>query len=185
MQENVEVKEIEIIEDIKETKKTKKKSWFKRSVIVLLLLLMLFGVYRYVRNIDKSKIDNVSGYMVGSGFSPGLSFEELQSMLQKEIDASKVAFSVYTRPVFKGKKGIIMFANPRYSAHDLTLEVKENEKIIIKTNKISPNQYIEEIEMLERLDKGEHKTDARIKAYDRNTGELVGEVAVDMIITVK
>ncbi len=33
------------------------------------------------------------------------------------------------------------------------------------------------------LKKGKHKGTASVKAYDRKTDKLVGEVAVDMIIT--
>ncbi len=36
-----------------------------------------------------------------------------------------------------------MFANPRYSAHNLELEVRVDNKVIIRTEKISPDQYIE------------------------------------------
>ncbi|MEI3045116.1 MAG: hypothetical protein V8T82_05155 [Romboutsia timonensis] len=63
--------------------------------------------------------------------------------MQKEVDESKVAFSIYTEPTFKGKRGTIMFANPRYSAHNIELEVRVDNKVIIRTQKISPDQYIE------------------------------------------
>ena len=79
-----------------------------------------------------------------------------------------------------------MFVNPRYSAHNLELEVRVDNKVIIRTQKISPDQYIEKIELMGRaLKKGEHKGVASIKAYDRKTDDLVGQVAVDMIITSK
>ena len=41
-----------------------------------------------------------------------------------------------------------MFANPRYSAHNLELEVRVDNNVIIRTQKIAPDQYIEEIELM-------------------------------------
>ena len=87
---------------------------------------------------------------------------------------------------FVGKRGTIMFANPRYSAHNIELEVRVDNKVIIRTQKISPDQYIEDIELMGKaLKKGTHNGVASVKAYDQKTDELVGEVAVDMIITSK
>ena len=96
--------------------------------------------------------------------------EEIKALMQKEVDKSKVAFSIYTEPTFVGKRGTIMFANPRYSAHNLDLEVRVDNKVIIKTEKISPDQYIKDIELIGKaLKKGKHKGVASIKAYDKKT----------------
>lgn len=76
-----------------------------------------------------------------------------------------------------------MFANPRYSAHNIELTVTLGGETIIKTDKISPDQYIEEIELIGKaLKKGEHRANALIRAYSSETDEVVGEVAVEMII---
>ena len=76
-----------------------------------------------------------------------------------------------------------MFANPRYSAHNIDLEVKVDNKVIIRTEKISPDQYIEKIELMGKaLKKGKHNAIATIKAYDRKTDEEMGRINVDMII---
>ncbi len=56
----------------------------------------------------------------------------------------------------------------------------------MRTQKIAPDQYIEDIELIGKcIKKGKHNGAASIKAYDRKTDELVGEVAADMIITSK
>ena len=155
--------------------------------VFLLLVVSLVGfLYLKEQSKYKSNVNNVSGYILGEGVAPDLTPEELAELLQKQVDASKVAFSIYTEPTFKGKRGTIMFANPRYSAHNLELEVRVDNKVIIKTQKISPDQYIEDIELIGKaLKKGKHNGVASIKAYDRKTDKLVGEVAVDMIITSK
>ena len=161
----------------------------KKIIIgISLLLITLIGGFFVFKEMNKYKSDisNLSGYVLGKGVAPDLTPEEIQALLQKKVDESKVAFSIYSEPTFKGKKGTIMFANPRYSAHNLELEVRVDNKVIIRTQKISPDQYIEEIELMGKaLKKGKHNGVASIKAYDRKTDKLVGEVAVDMIITSK
>ena len=163
----------------------------KKSKVIIsitLLMVVLVGGFIYIKQQAKHKSDtnNLSGYVLGKGVAPDLTPEEIQALLQKKVDESKVAFSIYTEPTFKGKKGTIMFANPRYSAHNLSLEVKVDDKVIMKTEKIAPDQYIKDIELIGKaLKKGKHNGTASIKAYDRNTDKLVGEVAVDMVITSK
>ena len=79
-----------------------------------------------------------------------------------------------------------MFANPQNSAHNIDLSVKVDGKTIIKTDKIAPNQYIEQIELMGKaLKKGTHKGEALITAYKQDTGEIGGQVAVELDITSK
>ena len=160
----------------------------KKIISILLLVLLLAGGFIYVKNqsVYKSNTQNLSGYVLGEGVEPDLTPEEIQALLQKQVDESKVAFSIYSEPTFKGKIGTIMFAIPQHSAHNIELEVVVKNKVVIKTQKIAPNQYIENIELIGKaLKKGKHTGVAYIKAYDRKTDKLVGEVAVDMIITSK
>lgn len=162
----------------------------KIKVVVSIILLILIGTigFIYIKNEYNKKINgtSISGYVLGNGIAPDLTPEEIQALLQKKVDASKIAFSVYSEPIFKGKKGTIMFANPKYSAHNIDLEVKVGNKVIIRTGKISPDQYIENIELIGKpLKKGKHKGIAVVKAYNRKTDELIGQVNIDMEITSK
>ena len=160
----------------------------KKIIISICLLLLVFasiGTAVYLKKLSDDNLGKgLSGYILGEGIEPDLTEEEIMALLQKEVDESKVVFSIYTEPVFEGKKGTIMFANPQHSAHNIDLNVEVNGRTIIKTGKIAPNQYIEEIEMLRSLKKGEHKGVALITAYKQDTDEMVGQVAVDMDITV-
>ena len=110
--------------------------------------------------------------MLGKGIAPDLTPEEIQALLQKKVDDSKVAFSIYSEPTFNGKRGTIMFANPRYSAHNLELEVTVDNKVIIRTKKYHSDQYIEDVELMGKaLKKGKHNGTASIKAYDKETDD--------------
>ena len=163
----------------------------KKSKIIIALILLIgvfVGGFLYLKEKSQytSDTNNLSGYVLGKGVAPDLTPEEIQALMQKKVDESKVAFSIYTEPTFKGKRGTIMFANPRYSAHNIELEVRLDNKVIMRTQKIAPDQYIEDIELIGKsLKKGKHNATASIKAYDRKSDELVGEVAAGMIITSK
>ncbi len=159
----------------------------KGRVIISLMVFLgvgLLGIYYINKNKLPENGVGISGYVLGTGVDPTLTEEEIEAMLRKQVDESKIAFSIYTEPIFKGRKGTIVFANPRYNAHDIELSVTVEGKEIIKTARIAPNQYIEEIELLTNaLPKGKHKGVATIKGYNTKTGESVGEVLVDMEIT--
>ena len=161
----------------------------KKLIFIIISVILLVGAITggvlYFKNINQKSVGTtMSGYILGEGMAPDLTPEEIAEMLQKEIDASKVVFSLYSEPTFKGKKGTIMFANPKHSSHNIDLSVKVDGKTVIRTEKIAPDQYIEEIKLIGRgLKKGKHKGEAMITAYDKKTGDIVGQVAVEMNIT--
>lgn len=154
--------------------------------ILLLLIVSSAGIY-YFYNKDKSTTSEngsaVSGYIVEDGAEPGLSDEEIRELLQKQVDESSISFSISSDPVFKNKKAFIVMANPRYNAYDIDYVITVNGKEIIRTAKIAPNQYIEEVELREALPKGTHSGEALVTGYNRETGAKVGETIVEVTIT--
>lgn len=170
-------------------KKVKKKINIKVIIIVVLgVFIVSTGVY-FVYNKNKSKSVNsengaaVSGYILADGAEPGLSEEEIKALLQKQVDDSTISFSISSDPVFKGKKAFIVMANPRYNAYDIDYVITVDGKEIIRTAKIAPNQYIEEVELKEALPKGTHTGEALVTGYNRETGEEVGKTIVEVTIT--
>lgn len=170
-------------------KKVEKKINVKIIIIILLIITTVsVGVY-FVYNKNKSKSANsengsaVSGYVLADGAEPGLSEEEIKALLQKQVDDSTISFSISSDPVFKGKKAFIVMANPRYNAYDIDYVITVDGKEIIRTAKIAPNQYIEEVELREALPKGTHTGEALVTGYNRETGEEVGKTIVEITIT--
>ena len=170
-------------------KKVEKKNKVKIIIVVLLVIsVACVGAY-FVYNKNKSKSKNaengasVSGYVLADGAEPGLSEEEIKELLQRQVDESTISFSISSDPVFKGKKAFIVMANPRYNAYDVDYVVTVDGKEIIRTAKIAPNQYIEEVELNESLPKGIHIGEALVTGYNRETGEKVGETIVEVTIT--
>lgn len=170
-------------------KKVEKKNKVKTIIIALLVAsIASAGVY-FVYNKNKNKnagAENgsaVSGYVLADGAEPGLSEEEIKALLQKQVDDSTISFSISSDPVFKGKKAFIVMANPRYNAYDIDYVITVDGKEIIRTAKIAPNQYIEEVELKEALPKGTHIGEALVTGYNRETGEEVGKTIVEVTIT--
>ncbi|WP_302739689.1 hypothetical protein [uncultured Clostridium sp.] len=170
-------------------KKVEKKNKVKIIIIVLLVASVASAGAYFVYNKNKSKSANaengaaVSGYILSDGAEPGLSEEEIKALLQRQVDESTISFSISSDPVFKGKKGFIVMANPRYNAYDIDYVVTIDGKEIIRTAKIAPNQYIEEVELKEALPKGTYAAEALVTGYNRETGEEVGKTIVEVNIT--
>lgn len=170
-------------------KKVEKKNKVKIIIIALLVATVASAGAYFVYNKNKSKSANaengaaISGYILSDGAEPGLSEEEIKALLQKQVDESTISFSISSDPVFKGKKGFIVMANPRYNAYDIDYVVTIDGKEIIRTAKIAPNQYIEEVELKEALPKGTYAAEALVTGYNRETGEEVGKTIVEVNIT--
>lgn len=170
-------------------KKNEKKVNVKIIIAILLVVVITsVGLY-YMYNENKNKNaasesgSSVSGYILSDGAEPGLSEDEIRALLQRQVDKSTISFSISSDPVFKGKKAFIVMANPRYNAYDIDYVITVDGKEIIRTAKIAPNQYIEEVELQEALPKGTYAGEALVTGYNRETGEKVGETIVEVTIT--
>ena len=166
----------------------KEKSILKVIIIVILFLsvVLVSGYYIYNKNSNSNNSGSgseISGYILEDGAEPGLSEEEIRELLQKKIDESTISFSISSDPVFKGKKAFVVMANPRYNAYDIDYVITVDGKEIIRTAKIAPNQYIEEVELKEALPKGKYIGEALVTGYNRETGEEIGKTIVEVNIT--
>ena len=168
-------------------KKVEKKNKVKIIIIALLVASIasagVYFVYNKNKNAGAENGSAVSGYVLADGAEPGLSEDEIRALLQKQVDDSTISFSISSDPVFKGKKAFIVMANPRYNAYDIDYVITVDGKEIIRTAKIAPNQYIEEVELKEALPKGTHTGEALVTGYNRETGEEVGKTIVEVTIT--
>ena len=170
-------------------KKVEKKSNVKFIIIILIVVAVASAGVYFVYSKNKNKNSGsengsaVSGYILSDGAEPGLSEDEIRALLQKQVDDSTISFSISSDPVFKGKKAFIVMANPRYNAYDIDYVITVDGKEIIRTAKIAPNQYIEEVELKEALPKGTYTGEALVTGYNRETGEEVGKTIVEVTIT--
>lgn len=158
-----------------------------KLILIIGLIFLIVGLYFVLikKNNTTQNIGgaNVSGYIVEDGAEPGLTEDEIRELLQKQVDESSISFSISSDPIFKGKKAFIVMANPRYNAYDIDYVITVDGKEIIRTAKISPNQYIEEVELNEALPKGNYTGEALVTGYNKETGEEVGKTIVELNIT--
>ena len=171
-----------------DSKKVKKISIKFIISILLVVVVASVGIYFvYSKNKNKNAgAENgsaISGYILSDGAEPGLSEDEIRALLQRQVDESTISFSISSEPVFKGKKAFIVMANPRYNAYDIDYVITVDGKEIIRTAKIAPNQYIEEVELNQALPKGTYTGEALVTGYNRENGEKVGETIVEVTIT--
>ena len=165
----------------------KKNNKAKIIIVIILILIIGSGGAYYILNNNKANSDtngsSVSGYILEDGAEPGLTDEEIRELLQRQVDESTISFSISSDPVFKGKKAFIVMANPRYNAYDIDYVITVDGKELIRTAKIAPNQYIEEVELKEALPKGSYIGEALITGYNKETGAEVGKTIVELNIT--
>ncbi|OKZ87367.1 hypothetical protein [Clostridium sp. 29_15] len=163
------------------------KKHIKSIVIIVILLACLGGIYYVLNSKDKNSQVNggasVSGYILEDGAEPGLTDDEIRELLQRQVDESSISFSISSDPIFKGKKAFLVMANPRYNAYDIDYVITVDGKELIRTAKIAPNQYIEEVELKEALPKGSYIGEALITGYNKETGAEVGKTIVELNIT--
>lgn len=156
-------------------------------IIFFVIAIIVLSIFVIVKNKSGKLVPesdtSISGYILEDGAEPGLTDEEIRELLQKQVDESTISFSISSDPVFKGKKAFIVMANPRYNAYDIDYVITVDGKEIIRTAKIAPNQYIEEVELKEALPKGTYTGEALITGYNKETGEKVGETIVEVTIT--
>ena len=160
----------------------------KPKIIVMILVFFVLATGIYVIFNKKNKTENVegasvSGYILEDGAEPGLTDDEIRELLQRQVDESTISFSISSDPIFKGKKAFLVMANPRYNAYDIDYVITVEGKEIIRTAKIAPNQYIEEVELKEALPKGSYIGEALITGYNKETGAEVGKTIVELNIT--
>ena len=160
----------------------------KKIIISIFLLLAIVCVLFFAFKKDSVKNkdiggSSVSGYILEDGAEPGLTEDEIRELLQRQVDDSTISFSISSDPIFKGKKAFMVMANPRYNAYDIDYVITVDGKELIRTAKIAPNQYIEEVELKEALPKGTYTGEALVTGYNKETGEKVGETIVEVTIT--
>lgn len=163
-----------------------KKNNNKLLLILIVIVIILAGGFwvlnskKETKNVDGA---SVSGYILEDGAEPGLTDDEIRELLQREVDESSISFSISSDPIFKGKKAFLVMANPRYNAYDIDYVITVDGKELIRTAKIAPNQYIEEVELKEALPKGSYIGEALITGYNKETGAEVGKTIVELNIT--
>lgn len=123
------------------------------------------------------------------GFLPTLSEEEIQAELDRIVEEGMFNVSIGSVLDFKdaNSKAVANIenipANRYYMSVDITLD--DTGETVYSSKGIKPGQYIDEISLSKALAPGEYPATARFTAYQPDTYEVEGHVAVKIYIYVE
>lgn len=115
-----------------------------------------------------------------------LSKEALRASLQDQADESMFRVMINTAPVSEdGKNADWCIINSESNSYDMQIVVRTDDSRQLYTSEVlSPGEQILTGSLDESLPQGTYQATATAYAYDRETGEEIGEVNVDIILTV-
>lgn len=179
-------------EELQKEKKHFKKKWVLLVAIVLLLVAVAIAVHQRSRggNLPKEEeIENVEG-QITMGIPEGMKEGELGDALQKQIDESMFTVNVNSQPIFKNgnSKGIVDIVNSPGNPYacKVVLSLDEDGSELYRCDDLLyPDQYIHEIKLDKKLDKGAHPATLTYILYDQETGEEIGLTKAGVTVVIQ
>ena len=148
-------------------------------LILAIFTVILMAVIRLGRN---HSFDENAAIMS----TEELSKEALRASLQDQADESMFRVMINTAPVSEdGKNADWCIINSESNSYDMQIVVRTDDSRQLYTSEVlSPGEQILTGSLDESLSQGTYQATATAYAYDRETGEEIGEVNVDIILTV-
>ena len=176
---------------------TGKGNRWREIVIVALAVLLLISLSLLVAN----KYLFVNGNTIGpqyiipeangevfDGMLPTDNPDEILQLLQEKVDKNQFAFRINANPVFSAdcKSGNLRIENPARNIYCMQAELilDETGEILYASPLIRPNQYIEHVSLMRRLENGDHAATVRFIAIHPDTDAYMGEVAAAISLSV-
>lgn len=184
--------------EINAPQKTDKPGRWREIVILALTGLLLISLSLLVVN----KYIIVNGGLVQprlvipeadgevfNGMLPVDNPDQILKLLQEKVDENQFSFRVNANPVFNAdcKNGNLRIENPARNIYAMQVELilDKTGEVLYASPLIKPNQYIESVELAQRLGNGSHAATARFVAIHSDTGAYMGEVAAAISLTVR
>lgn len=148
-------------------------------LILAIFTVILMAVIRLGRN---HSFDENAAIMS----TEELSKEDLRALLQDQADESMFRVMINTAPVSEdGKIADWCIINSASNSYDMQIVVSTADSRQLYTSEVlSPGEQILTGALDESLPPGTYQATATAYAYDRETGQEIGEVNVDIILTV-
>lgn len=148
-------------------------------LILAIFTVILMAVIRLGRN---HSFDENAAIMS----TEELSKEALRASLQDQADESMFRVMINTAPVSEdGKNADWCIINSESNSYDMQIVVRTDDSRQLYTSEVlSPGEQILTGSLDESLPQGTYQATATAYAYDRETGEEIGEVNIDIILTV-
>lgn len=161
----------------------------KRVIMIVTVLLLIGGITGFFI----WKNNKGSGYdyddAARNGIIDARSKEEIQEILNRQVSKGSFNVSMNSNPVFEDGKseGNLWIENIPNNVGDLQVVIKLKDgksTKVFETKKIRPNQNIKEAKLDVELKKGTYPAVAHVTATNSKTGKTIGDVDVNLNITV-
>ena len=188
-----------------EQRRKKRRKWLLLLLLLLLFLLGGFFLYRYLGERETDSIQRELNAEVG--ILPGMSEEEIQDRLNRNVAEGRLNISINPLPEFADGKseGNINIENIKGNKYSFAVTITcigasedpgaqdHVNEVVMKTGLIDPGSYVDYKKLDVDLPKGEYTCVATFDAYrtvtDEKTGaetyEKAGAAGSQILITVK
>ncbi|MDT2521717.1 hypothetical protein [Enterococcus raffinosus] len=153
----------------------------------LLLLVLLVGVIGFYIYNQKENAPLISADILPEdGDAADL---HLSKRAQETADANYFTLQINPEAIFENglSEGSLEIVNPGTNVYPIAVDISlmSNGEIIYSSGAIYPNQFIESVNLVNPLSKGEHPAKAIINIYDPESKEKQGITEAELMIIVK
>lgn len=161
--------------------------------LVILLLLLLAAVLWHFTRPAPEPVDQGPTFATNAsiGALPDKTDDEIVAMLQQEVDAKSVAFSIKYNPIFENgsAEGELKLESPGNNINYIffTIAIDETGEQIYESGLLAPNSYIykDVLQTKEPLAKGVYPCTATIHLVDKDSLEEIGIVQAALTLTIQ
>lgn len=165
---------------------------FRIVVVVLLLIVILLLLHKQTQTKQaQAKQDAISEERERSaqlGILPGMSDEEIQDALNRQVEQGMLNVSMNPLPVFENgtSEGNVRIQNIAGNHYSIRVRYVRSDTgdTILTTKYIDPGYYVENMKLDKPLPKGRYLCVANVDAFDPKTLAPVGQTGMEVVITV-
>lgn len=158
----------------------------KRGLLWLLLFALIIcglGAYFYFQ---KDPVPIISADLLPE--AGDATDQRLSERAQEIADANYFTLQINPEAVFEdgNSSGSIEIVNPGTNVYPITVDITlSNGELVYSSGAIYPNQFVENVNLITPLAKGEYQAKATINIYDPETKEKQGVTEAELTIIVK
>lgn len=158
----------------------------KRGLLWLLLFALIIcglGAYFYFQ---KDPVPIISADLLPE--AGDATDQRLSERAQEIADANYFTLQINPEAVFEdgNSSGSIEIVNPGTNVYPIAVDITlSNGELVYSSGAIYPNQFVEDVNLITPLAKGEYQAKATINIYDPETKEKQGVTEAELTIIVK
>lgn len=169
--------------------RTAKGQAFTYLIAAAVIVTLAAAVYFTTRPREAEAVTPPIGEYEGGaivGDMPGVDREAMLAMMQENIDASAIPFSINAAPGVVGNVMNLFFENPQGSGKDLTILLADDETgdTLYESKLVPEGSYLENVEIAKDYESGVYEVTATITAFDPQTHGEIGVTTAGLVVDV-